>query len=233
MALRLVQVNLKAADDEKVGRFWAQALGWNSRSAEDGATSVTPDGFTWPDSHDVVVDVIRVPDPEAVSYRVHIDLATTSRTHQRELVARLIGLGATSADIGQGDVPWTVLADPEGNLFCVLEPRDVYRDTGPIAAVVVDCASPRSTAAFWAGALGWTIADETEDFVRLKNPASGPFLEFSRNSGAIRHRAHLDLAPDDQPAEVQRLLDQGATFVNHEFRWAILQDPEGHDFCVL
>ena len=39
-----------------------------------------------------------------------------------------------AVDIGQGDVPWAVLADPEGNEFCVLEPREVYRDTGPVAA---------------------------------------------------------------------------------------------------
>nr|WP_240607496.1 hypothetical protein [Cryobacterium aureum] len=58
-------------------------------------------------------------------------------------------MGATSADIGQSDVPWTVLADPEGNVFGVLEPREIYADTGPIAAVVVSCADPRSMARFW------------------------------------------------------------------------------------
>ena len=55
--------------------------------------------------------------------RVHIDLATTSAGHQAALVARLQGLGATPADVGQGDVPWMVLADPEGNEFDVLTPR--------------------------------------------------------------------------------------------------------------
>ena len=50
------------------------------------------------------------------------DLATTSAAHQADLVARLQDLGATRADVGQGDVPWTVLADPEGNEFCVLGP---------------------------------------------------------------------------------------------------------------
>jgi hypothetical protein len=48
---------------------------------------------------------------------------TTSAAHQADLVARLKGLGATPADVGQGSVPWTVLADPEGNEFCVLAPR--------------------------------------------------------------------------------------------------------------
>jgi len=56
---------------------------------------------------------------------VHQDLATESEAHQAAEVERLLALGAVPADIGQGDVPWTVLADPEGNEFCVLDPRPV------------------------------------------------------------------------------------------------------------
>lgn len=122
MALRLVQANVKARDASALGRFWAQALGWVSRSVP-GATTVAPAGFVWTDPDaPVCVDVIAVPDPETVRHRVHLDLATTSAAHQTELVAHLKDLGATPADIGQGDVPWTVLADPEGNEFCVLAP---------------------------------------------------------------------------------------------------------------
>ncbi|SNS26662.1 hypothetical protein SAMN06265355_113254 [Actinomadura mexicana] len=68
------------------------------------------------------MDIFSVPDRKTVKNRVHVDLATTSATHQTELVARLQDLGATPADVGQGDVPWTVLAGPEGNGFCVLTP---------------------------------------------------------------------------------------------------------------
>jgi hypothetical protein len=57
-----------------------------------------------------------------VKNRVHIDLATTSAAHQADLVARLQDLGATPADVGQGDFPWTVMADPEGSEFDVLTP---------------------------------------------------------------------------------------------------------------
>ena len=77
-----------------------------------------------------------------------LDLASTSVAHQAELVAHLLEFGATRADAGQCDVPWTVLADPEGNLFRVLEPRSIYRDTGPIAAVLVNCADARAMARF-------------------------------------------------------------------------------------
>jgi predicted enzyme related to lactoylglutathione lyase len=124
MATRLVQMAMKAQDDAAVGRFWAAALGWTTEVEEPGVTNVLPEGVTYPDPAVLGIDVLRVPEPKTVKNRVHIDLATSSEAHQVELVARLRALGATSADIGQGeDVPWTVLADPEGNEFCVLAPR--------------------------------------------------------------------------------------------------------------
>src|SRR5687768_38449 len=150
MGLRLVQVNFKARDDSALGRFWAEALGWGVSSEGPGVTNIEPAGIVWPDPAAVCIDVVTVPDPETVGYRAHLDLATTSAAHQAELVAHLVELGATPAAVGQGDVPWTVLADPEGNLFRVLEPRPVYGDTGPIAAVVVNCTDPRAMARFWA-----------------------------------------------------------------------------------
>ena len=121
----------------------------------------------------------------ATKNRTHLDLATTSEAHQADLVARLRTLGATPADVGQGDVPWTVLADPEGNEFCVLEPREVYRDTGPIAAVVVDCADPRAMARFWGEATGWAPHEVTDAQASLRSPAGvGPYLEFVRTADA-------------------------------------------------
>ena len=67
------------------------------------------------------------PEAKTVKNRVHLDLATESGAHQAAEVERLLALGAVPADIGQGDVPWTVLADPEGNEFCVLSPRGSRR----------------------------------------------------------------------------------------------------------
>ncbi|BCJ77005.1 hypothetical protein CS0771_65490 [Catellatospora sp. IY07-71] len=243
MALRLVQVNYKARDDSALGRFWAEALGWRASTSGSGATSAAPVGFDWTDPDaPVCIDAIAVPDPETVAYRMHIDLATTSADHQRELVAHLMEIGATPADVGQGEVPWTVLAGPEGNVFCVLEPREVYRDTGPIAAMVVDCVNPRAMARFWSAALDWTLHEVTDDFARLRSPkGTGPYLEFLRTPGVqtVRHRAHLDLVPfrgDDQAAETDRLLALGATVADAGRRglpWRILADPEGNEFCIL
>ena len=242
MALRLVQVNIKARDDSAVGQFWADALGWGVSSEGPGVTNVEPLGFDWPDPSAVCIDVVAVPDPETVRYRAHLDLATTSLEHHAELVARLKELGATDADIGQGDVPWTVLADPEGNLFCVLEPREVYSDTGPIASVVVNCADPREMARFWGDATDWTVHEVADEHARLRSSAGvGPYLEFLRvdDVDAVPMRIHLDVRPyrgDDQSAEVARLLALGATTADigqGDAPWAVLTDTEGNEFCVL
>ncbi|MDQ0211017.1 VOC family protein [Arthrobacter bambusae] len=242
MALRLVQVNFKARDDAVLGRFWAEALGWEVSSEGPGVSNVEPVGFTGPDPVAVCVDVVTVPDPETVRYRAHLDLATNSEAHQAELVARLVKLGATPADIGQGDVPWTVLADPEGNLFCVLEPRPIYQDSGPIAAVVVNCADPRAMARFWSGAMDWTLHEVSDDLARLRSAKGvGPYLEFVRtpSANAACGRVHLDLRPyrgDDQAAEVARLRTLGATDADvgqGDVPWVCLADTEGNEFCVL
>jgi hypothetical protein len=242
MPLQLPQVNLKARDEVALGRFWAGALGWEMDSEAPGVTNLTPAGFPWPDPSAVCIDLVRVPDPETVRYRVHLDLATTSAEHQAELVARLTELGATPADIGQGDVPWTVMADPEGNVFCVLEPREIYRDTGPIAAVVVDCADPGAMAGFWGEALDWTVHEVTGDHARLRSSQGvGPYLELIRVSGepAVWHRFHLDVLPDpadDKPAQVARLQELGARFADvgqGEVPWTVMADIEGNEFCVL
>ncbi|MFJ9542853.1 VOC family protein [Streptomyces sp. NPDC101225] len=243
MALRPVMVNIKAVDASAVGRFWAQALGWSAYSA--GVTTyVGPGGgLVWPDPVGLGIDVVPVPEPGTTTKnRVHLDLATTSASHQADLVARLTALGATPADVGQGEVPWTVLADPEGNEFCVLEPREVYRDTGPIAAVVVDCVDPRAMARFWGEALEWTLHTVTDDHASLRSAeAVGPYLEFLRTPDVktVADRVHLDLLPgpeDDKAAEVSRLRTLGATDLDvgqGDVPWTCLTDPDGHEFCVL
>ncbi|MFF0274496.1 VOC family protein [Streptomyces sp. NPDC004330] len=242
MATRLVQINMKAQDDAALGRFWAEALGWGVDSEGPGVTNLEPPGFAYPDPAAVCIDVIARPEVKTVKNRVHIDLATTSPDHQAELVARLKDLGATLADVGQGDVPWVVMADPEGNEFCVLEPRSVYRDTGPIAAVVVDCADPRALALFWDGAMDWTLHEAADDRASLRSARGvGPYLELVRtpDSKSVWNRVHLDVAPypgEDLAAEAARLRALGATdpgIDQSEIPWTILADPEGNEFCLL
>jgi predicted enzyme related to lactoylglutathione lyase len=244
MALRPVQVNIKARDSSAIGRFWAEALGW--KAFHPGVTTyVGPPGedLVWPDPVAVGIDVVPVPElTTTAKNRVHLDIATTSVAQQAELVTRLEAIGAKPADVGQGDVPWTVLADPEGNEFCVLEPRESYQDTGPIARIVVDCADPRAMARFWGEAMDWTRHEVTADHAVLRSAkGAGPYLEFLRTPEAktAPDRVHLDLRPyagDDKEAEVARIRALGATDLDigqGDVPWTCLSDPEGHEFCVL
>ncbi|MFF6793819.1 VOC family protein [Streptomyces filamentosus] len=242
MATRLVQINMKAQNDSALGRFWAEALGWEAGSEGPGVTNLEPVGFVYPDPVAVCIDIVARPEAKTVKNRVHLDLATTSTAHQAELVARLKDLGATPVDVGQGDVPWTVMADPEGNEFCVLEPRPVYDGTGPIAAVVVDCADPREMARFWGEAMDWTVHEVTDEQATMRSAQGvGPYLEFLRtpDTKSVWNRVHLDVRPypgDDPATEEARLRALGATdpgIDRSAISWTVLADPEGNEFCLL
>ena len=216
MPTRLVHVVADAADPAGLARFWAAALGWEVAAEEPSEVVLWPRGYSYPDPVALPLVFVPVPDPKTGKNRVHLDLASSSATDQAATVRRLLGLGATRAGIGQGEVPWVVLADPEGNEFCVLEPRPVYDGTGPVAAVVADCTDPASQARFWSQAAGWSVHREEEDFASLRSPSAvGPFMEFvtSPDAKTVKNRIHLDVRPypgGDHLAEAKRLRDCGA-----------------------
>ncbi len=103
----------------EAGYFWSAALGWPLVWDQDEETAVrAPDGtgpiITW--SGPPLI-------PKFGKNRLHLDIAPPGQTDQRGEVDRLTALGATKVDIGQGDVCWVVMADPDGNEFCLLTPR--------------------------------------------------------------------------------------------------------------
>jgi hypothetical protein len=242
MPTHLVHLAVDAIDPDRLARFWAIALGWQIGPADDEERDVRPAGYRYPDPSALPLVFVPVPERKTGKNRIHLDLATSSTEHQAGLVARLIALGARPARIGQRRVPWQVLADPEGNEFCVLEPRPVYSGTGPVAAVVADCADPRAVAGFWQQATGWIPADSVPDGVSLRSPAgTGPYLELLRSDDvkAVKNRVHLDVAPgpgEDHAAAVRALIEAGAVPADvgqGQVSWAVLADPQGSEFCVL
>ena len=242
MPTRLVHLVVDANDPARLARFWAAALDWEIADETADEVDVWPAGYRYPDPAAVPLVFVPVPEPKAGKNRVHLDLATTSLEHQAALVGRLRELGARPVDIGQGEVPWVVLADPEGNEFCVLEPRPVYADTGPVAAILTDCAGPAALAQFWAAAAGWPVAYAEDHICGLRSPAgTGPYLEFLRvpDRKSVKNRVHPDVAPypgEDPAAEVTRLRGLGAVPADvgqGEVGWTVLADPEGNEFCVL
>ena len=245
MPTRLVHLVIDAADPARLARFWAAALGWVVAAEEPDEVDVWPRGYDYPDPAALPLVFVQVPEAKTGKNRIHLDLATESTAHQAAQVDRLLGLGAVHADIGQGvhgDVPWVVLADPEGNEFCVLDPRPVYQGTGPVAAVVADCRDPFAAAGFWRLATGWVPANSVDGGVSMRSPAGvGPYLELlpSADLKTAKNRMHLDVAPvkgDDYAAAVAALREAGARPADvgqGEVSWTVLADPEGSEFCVL
>ena len=120
MASSLRNITVDSGDAHALARFWAAVLGWNVYFDDDPEVLVAP---TFPPVDAPTMLFIPVPEPRTSKNRVHVDITPHDRTRDEE-VERLLGLGATRADVGQrGDEGWHVLADPEGNEFCLLERR--------------------------------------------------------------------------------------------------------------
>jgi len=237
-----VHIVIDAASPGRLARFWAAVLGWEIASEDADEVAIEPSGFSYPGSTALPLVFVPVPEAKAGKNRVHLDLATESAGHQAAELERLLALGATPADIRQGDVPWQVLADPEGNEFCLLDPQPVYPQTGLFGGVVVDCADPAGLAGFWELATGWTRRGASADGVSLRSPQeAGPYLTLLKVSDAktVKNRVHLDVAPyqgEDHAAAVEALIEAGAAPVDvgqGDASWTVLADPEGNEFCVL
>ena len=115
MALDWEEVVVDAQDPVALGRWWAQALSWEVVADDPEAYEIRPAPERGP-------SLLFVPVPEAKTgkNRWHPDFVPDDQDAE---VARLLALGASRVDVGQGDVGWVVLADPEGNEFCVLRAR--------------------------------------------------------------------------------------------------------------
>ncbi len=131
MSVRWHSVAVDCADVGAQARWWAQALGWQTvYEAPDEVVIVPPHALSKGDSIPVEergpgLVFVPVPEGKQVKNRLHLDLAPRAADDQLAEVERLESLGATRIDVGQsGDASWIVLADPEGNEFCVLSSRD-------------------------------------------------------------------------------------------------------------
>ena len=117
MPSRVAVLAIDALDVEAVAAFWCQVLGHEVVERDEGIVSIAG-------RHAPAIDVLAVTEVKTVKNRLHLDLRADGTSTAEEL-ARLEGLGARRVDVGQGaDVSWTVLADPEGNEFCLLSTAD-------------------------------------------------------------------------------------------------------------
>jgi predicted enzyme related to lactoylglutathione lyase len=119
MASVLTEVIIDCRDPRRVAQFWRDVLAWPM--VEDAR------GYYWlsatgePTAPPLLV-FVPVPEPKTVKNRLHLDVNPSGMDQDEEL-ERLLELGAHQVDVGQGDVPWVTLSDPEGNEFCLLRRR--------------------------------------------------------------------------------------------------------------
>jgi predicted enzyme related to lactoylglutathione lyase len=118
MPVALHHIVVDTHDLPALARFWTQALGWSVLSERAAEIVIGPDVHA-----PVGICFMPVTGPKTVKNRLHLDLTSSAADRDAE-IARLLALGARHADVGQtGDESWTVLADPEGNEFCVVRPK--------------------------------------------------------------------------------------------------------------
>ncbi len=232
----LTGVVIDTADLGQLSRWWARALGWRLSLEAPGQVVVEPPART----PGIMLSFVPAAEAKTAKNRIHLDLATVSDADQVETVARLTAGGATP--VAQRGLPWVVLADPEGNELCVLEPRPSEQRTGALASVVVDVEDPGRQARFWSEATGWPVVDAAPGGCRLRAPSGrGPFLDLIPVPEPLRvkNRLRLEVAPlrDEshqqaatklqaagaRPSPVVQGADAGRT---------LLVDPEGQEFCL-
>ncbi len=237
MSLRIDALTIDAADADRLGRFWAAALGWTVEIDDDEDTLVIP-----PEGTGVQLLPLNVPEAKVAQNSMHFDLSTTSVEDQQTFVEHLLSLGATPVDVGQApDDKHVVLADPEGNELCVLEPGNRFVDYDTRLGSL-SCDGSREAGVFWSEALGCPLVwdQDGETAIRVGGD-HGLFITWGGTAPTYpgKNRLHLDVAPPadgSQQDEVERLIALGATHLDigqGDVRWVVMADPDGNAFCVL
>jgi predicted enzyme related to lactoylglutathione lyase len=237
MSCRLSALIFDANDPPLLARFWSGVLGWELANDSTDGPRLLP-------SDDTGFQLRFLPTLERKTSRnqMHFDLTSSSIKDQRETVKRSLALGARPVDIGQlPDEEHVVLADPEGNEFCVIEPGNSFlADCGFIGALA--CEGSQEVGYFWSAALEWPLVWDQDQETAIRSPQGGPKITWggpplTPKSG--KYRLHFDLAPTidgEQHAEVERLVSLGASRIDirqGRIEWAVMADPDGHEFCVL
>ena len=233
---RLIALGWDANDPLGLARFWATALHW--RVDDDGhEVALVPT-----DATGFRIVFRPVAGQKEGKNRIHLDLTTTSLDDQRETVDALVQLGARHIDVGQGpDDRHVVLADPDGNELCIIEPENSFlADCERLGSITCD-GSPEN-GYFWSRALGWPLVWDRDEETAIRRPdGTGPFITWGPPVPPKigTNRLHLEIGPPDDGglrAEVERLLSLGARRTDggrDDAAPVVLADPDGNELWVL
>jgi len=195
---RLIALCFDANDPLGLARFWAAALRWEVGDQTHDLIGLVPtDGTRFE------ILFLRVPEQKAGKNPLHLDLTTTSIDDQQESVKRLVELGARHIDIGQlPDEGHVVLADPEGNELCIIEPDNKFL-AGCERLGSITCDGTPDVGYFWSAALGWPLVWDQDDETAIRAPdgkaaSVAPFAE----SNASRTSSRLPIAEIARPAGI-------------------------------
>jgi catechol 2,3-dioxygenase-like lactoylglutathione lyase family enzyme len=237
MTCQLIALCFDAHDPDGLGRFWSGVLGRELTDDSRSGTVLLP-----ADATGFPIRFVPSDEPKVGPNHIHFDLTSTSPADQQDTVSRALDLGARHIDVGQRpEEGHVVLADPEGNEFCVIEPGNRFlAGCGFIGAL--SCDGSQQVGYFWSKALGWPLVWDEDEETAIQSPLGGSKISWGGpplvpKTG--KSRLHLDLAPaddSDQQSEVDRLLALGATTLDlgqGDVDRVVLADPDGREFCVL
>ncbi|MDH6224016.1 VOC family protein [Streptomyces sp. MJP52] len=237
MTSHLHALTFDALDPTALALFWAGLLGRTiGEDTGDGVTVLPGSGTELP------LRFVRTREPKTSQNRLHFDLTSASLDEQKETVARALGLGGRHTDVGQlPQEEHVVLADPDGNEFCVIEPGNGFlAGCGFVGALA--CDGSQAVGYFWSRALGWPLVWDENEETAIQSPAGGTKITWGGPPlmpRLGRDRIRFDLAVgagDGLEAEIERLLSLGATRPDGGGRddsgRVVLNDPDGNEFTV-
>ena len=235
MTSHLLALSIDAFDPEALARFWGGVLGRDVGADSTGAPALIPaaDG-------EFPIRFLPTTEPKVRPNQMHFDLTSATPEAQKQHVDTVLALGGRHLDIGQGpDVDHVVMADPEGNEFCVIPTGNNFlAGCGRIGALSSD--GLQDVGYFWSEALGWPLVWDQDEETAIHGSPGGSKISWGGppvNAKTGKNRWHLDLSPTagDQESEVERLVSLGAApVVERQCRpdWVALVDPGGNELCV-
>lgn len=238
MAVELRALCIAATDPPAAARFWAGMLGWRELSPDpSGAVVLEPADDTGFD-----LRFLSATAPRTGRDRRHVDLTSRSPVDQQEMVARALALGGRHRDVGQRpDEEHVVLADPEANPFCIIEPGNAFlAECGLLGALA--CDGSQKVGYFWSRALAWPLVWDRDQETAIRSPHGGPKITWGGPPVPPKpgeNRLHLHLAPvpgGSAEDEADRLVALGAVRRPERPRdggAVALLDPDENEFCIL
>jgi hypothetical protein len=227
----LLTVTFDARNPGRLAQFWAGLLG--REAVEDAADAVLAGDGTQ-------LGLRFTPSPEQPAgphRRLHLHLTSTSPADQEHTVATALKLGAAHRDVGQRpEEGHIVLADPEGNEFCVIEAGNAYlAGTGFLGEIA--CDGTRELGLFWSAALGWPLVWDQDQETAIQSPHGGTKVAWAGpplEPKEVRNPQHFDLTVAGDPqAQVHRLVTLGAErLAAGADNTVVLADPDGNEFHV-